>query len=269
VSCHGVYSNEWSFNIVANDLNVSFFFPVYKDERTVREVALAGINMLENLAKKYEIIIIDDCSPDNAGKVADELAAEFPDRIRVIHHEHTMGYGAAAKSAIAAAQYEWICMVDGDHEYDVRDLERMLRLRDHYKLMIAFRYKRLYSRYRIFISMVYNMVLRRLFQTSFRDISSGIRCFHRMILEDIELKSNGPFFGAELAIKTMLAGFPVGEFGIQTFPRQFESGSVVTVPNILRTIRDIIQIYRDVFSDQYQLPAGRRRRSQKDWKAPT
>lgn len=111
---------------MATDLNVSFFFPVYRDERTVREVALAGISMLERLADKYEIIIIDDCSPDNAGKIADELTAEFPDCVRVIHHEYTMGYGAAAKSAIKAAQYEWICMVDGDHEYDVRDLERML-----------------------------------------------------------------------------------------------------------------------------------------------
>jgi glycosyltransferase involved in cell wall biosynthesis len=186
----------------------------------VREVAERARSTLSDITSNYEVIIVDDGSPDNSGRIADELALEYPD-VCVIHHSHNRGYGAALMSGIGAARYDWICMVDGDGEYDVLDLRKMLKLRDYYLLIIGFRYKKLYSAKRIFISFVYNMVLRWLFRTPFRDVSTGIRAFHRSILDDIEITSVSPFFGAELAIKAMLRGYPVGEIGIQTFPRSF------------------------------------------------
>ena len=65
----------------------------------------------------------------------------------------------------------------------------------------------------------------------------------------------------EIAIKTMLKGYRVGEVGIQTFPRAFGSGSSTSLPNILATMRDMWRIYHQVFSDSYDLPAGRERLS--------
>jgi hypothetical protein len=150
-------------------------------------------------------------------------------------------------------------MVDGDDEYDILDLKRMLDLRQYYGLIIGFRYKKLYSTKRIFISHVYNSVLRTLFDMRFRDISTGIRVFHRSILERIDLNSNSPFIGAELAIKTMLGGTPVGEVGIQTFPREFGSGTATSTKNIIRTIRDMLRMRKEIFSDTYHLPDGRKR----------
>jgi glycosyltransferase involved in cell wall biosynthesis len=242
-------------------VGVSFFFPVYNDEATVREVAERALSMLSEITSSYEVIIVDDASPDDAGRIADALALEYSGVVRVIHHPHNRGYGAALTSGIAAAQYEWICMVDGDGEYDVLDLQKMLKLRDYYLLIIGFRYKKLYSARRIFISFVYNMVLRWMFRTPFRDISTGIRAFHRSILDDIHITSDSPFFGAELAIKAMLRGYPVGEIGIQTFPRSFGKGSVVTVHNIWLTVKDMLRVHHEIFSDNYQMPSGRTRES--------
>jgi glycosyltransferase involved in cell wall biosynthesis len=249
-------------------LRVSFFFPVYNDEATVRDVASRALMMLRSNAQEYEVIIVDDGSPDASGKIADDLAREYPDEIRVIHHGQNRGYGAALTSGIRASRYEWICMVDGDAEYDVLDLERMLKLRDYYLLIIAFRYKKLYSTKRILISYVYNKVLRFMFRTPFRDVSTGIRAFHRSILDKIEITSTGPFFGAELVIKAMLCGFPVGELGIQTFPRTIGKGSAVTMRNILLTIADMRRVRKEIFSDNYQLPEGRTRDSQNASLAP-
>ena len=241
-----------------NQPNISLFFPVYNDERTIRNVTENSIRLLNEVADQYEIIIVDDCSPDKSGQIADELAREYK-QIRVIHHPRNLGYGAAFKTGAAASQYEWICMIDGDNEYDVFDLKKMLSVRKYYLLIIAFRYKKLYSAKRIFISSVYNSLLRFLFRSRFRDISTGIRVIHRSLLEEIELTSNSPFVGAELALKSMLRGFPVGEVGIQTFPRTFGSGSATSVKNILRTIKDMLRIYKQIFSDTYYLPEGRTR----------
>jgi len=236
---------------------ISFFFPVYNDEKTIRVVAERALQMLRAYSDVFEVIIVDDGSPDASGEIADQLVTENPGLVRVIHHEANRGYGAALRTGVAASRYEWICMVDGDHEYDVLDVKKMLDIRQYFLLIIAFRYKKLYSAKRIFISYVYNLILRRLFRTPFRDVSTGVRVFHRSILEDIELTSNSPFIGAELAIKTMLRGYPVGELGIQTFPRSFGAGSSTTLRNILATIRDMRRVRREIFSDQYHLPDGR------------
>lgn len=241
------------------DLSVSFFFPVYNDEATVRIVAERALRMLSGYAAQYEIIIVNDGSPDRSGAIADELAREHPGIVRAIHHPQNRGYGAALRTGIAACRHEWLCMVDGDDEYDVDDVRKMLDLRDFYRLIVGFRYKKLYSTKRIFISFIYNLVLRRLFRTPFRDVSTGIRVFHRSILQEIELTCDSPFIGAELAIKTMLRGFPVGEIGIQTFPRRLGSGSVMTTRNIMLTMRDVMIVRREIFSDSYHLPAGRAR----------
>ena len=238
--------------------DISFFFPVYNDERTVRLVTEKAIKLFDEIADQYEVVIVDDASPDKAGEIADQLAREYP-RVKVVHHETNRGYGAAVRTGIANTKYDWICMVDGDDEYDIRDLKRMLELRQYYELIIAFRYKKLYSTKRIFISHVYNTVLRFLFDTRFRDISTGIRVFNRSILGRIELNSNSPFIGAELTIKTMLGGMPVGEIGIQTFPREFGTGSATSMQNIIRTIRDMLRMRKEIFSDTYHLPDGRER----------
>lgn len=238
--------------------DISFFFPVYNDEKTIRTVAERAIQLLDEVTRKYEIIIVNDGSPDKSGELADKLASEYS-QIRVIHHPQNLGYGAALKTGVTASQYEWICMVDGDNEYDVFELKKMLAVREYYLLIIAFRYKKLYSTKRIFISFVYNSVLRFLLKSRFRDISTGIRVIHRSILDEIKLTSNSPFIGAELAIKSMLRGIPVGEVGIQTFPRDFGHGSATTPRNIMRTIKDLWRIRKEIFSDKYDLPEGRER----------
>jgi glycosyltransferase involved in cell wall biosynthesis len=238
--------------------NISLFFPVYNDEATVRVVANRALKLLEEVADNYEIIIVNDGSPDSSGAIADQLAVEY-EKISVIHHPQNRGYGAAMKTGIAASQYDIICMIDGDNEYDVFDLKKMLAVKDYYMLIIAFRYRKLYSTKRIFISFIYNTVLRVLFKSPFRDISTGIRLIHRAVVNDVELTSNSPFIGAELTLKSMLRGFPVGEVGIQTFPRDFGHGSATSYKNIMGTIRDIWRIRREIFSDTYDMPEGRTR----------
>ncbi len=238
--------------------NISLFFPVYNDERTVSVVALRALDLLEEVADKYEVIIVDDGSPDASGEIADQLAVKH-DMITAVHHPQNRGYGAAMKTGIAKSQYDIICMIDGDNEYDVYDLKKMLAVRDYYMLIIAFRYRKLYSTKRIFISFVYNAALRILFKSPFRDISTGIRLINRAVIDDIELTSNSPFIGAELTLKSMLRGFPVGEVGIQTFPRDFGQGSATSLKNIIGTIKDIWRIRKEVFSDSYDLPEGRTR----------
>jgi len=230
--------------------SVTLFYPVYNDEGTVRIVGEKAIELLSQMGCPYEVLIVDDGSPDTSGQIADEMAAEY-DCIRVIHHGENRGYGAAIKSGIANARYEWVCMIDGDHQYEVMDFKKLFAVARHYDLIITFRYKKVYSNYRVFVSWVYNMLLRLLFKTNFRDISSGLRMARKEVLANVELESDSPFIGAELAIKAFLKGYHVGEVGIQTFPRTFGKSTSTTPENILATIRDMLRIHGRIFSTHY------------------
>lgn len=244
--------------MIPNKPTISVFFPVFKDERTVRTVTEKAIRICREVASDFEVVIIDDCSPDRAGAIADELAAEHQ-CVRVIHHPSNLGYGAAVRSGFGAAQHEWVCFTDGDDEYDISDLRRLIRLRDFYDLIITFRYKKIYSTKRILISYVYNMLLRWMFRTPYRDISTGLRLMRRDVLADLHLTTTSPFIGAELTVKAMLKGYRIGEVGIQTFPRKFGQGSSTSLRNIWKTLVDMRRVHREIFSDNYDMPRDRGR----------
>jgi hypothetical protein len=55
----------------------------------------------------------------------------------------------------------------------------------------------------------------------------------------------------------MLKGYRVGEVGIQTFPREFGKGASTSLRNIIATIRDMLRVYRTIFSPGYELPENR------------
>jgi glycosyltransferase involved in cell wall biosynthesis len=160
--------------------NISLFFPVYHDETTVRKVTEKAITVLKNVAENYEIVIVDDGSPDRSGAIADEMAIEYP-FVSVVHHPHNLGYGAAIKSGFAHVKYEWICFTDGDDEYDVFDLYKLIALKDFYDLIITFRYVKVYSGDRQIVSWIYNAILRGLFRTNYRDISTGLRLVRKSL----------------------------------------------------------------------------------------
>jgi glycosyltransferase involved in cell wall biosynthesis len=238
--------------------DITLFFPVYKDERTVEQVTRKALAVLEQVSGNHEVIIIDDGSPDKSGEIADRLARE-DSRVSVVHHGTNRGYGAAVKSGFAKSRFEWICFTDGDDEYDVTDLHKLIALKDYYDLIITFRYVKVYSGNRQFISWVYNNVLRTLFRTTYRDISTGLRLIKKSLIDQIPCQSNSPFIGAELTIKAMLKGYRIGEVGIQTFPRQFGKGASTSLPNIAATIRDMMDVYQTIFSPNYDLPINRQR----------
>ncbi len=230
--------------------SISLMFPLYKDKSTVELMIAKSSNVLRKLKRKYEIIIIDDGCPQNSGKLAREIAKKFTN-IKIFFHKENLGYGAALKTGLKKCKNDWIFMIDGDAEYDVNDLPRLLKVSKNNDLVITYRYKKKYSTNRIIISWIYNAILRLVFKIKFRDISTGSRFVSRKLVENIKLESNSPFIGAELAIKARLAGYKVGEVGIHTFPRTLGTGSTVGIKNILLTFKDMISLFVRIFAKRF------------------
>ena len=203
---------------------------------------LKSVKLLKKMKKKGEIIIVDDGCPENSGHYAKIISKKIKN-VKVIFHKKNMGYGAAIKTGLKNCKNEWIFQTDGDAEYDVNDLLKLIKKTKVSDLVVTYRLKKKYKTSRIVISWIYNSILRILFDTKYKDISTGSRLINKKILKKINLISNSPFLGAELAIKSKYKGFKVSEVGIHTYPRTFGSGSSVSFKNILLTIKEMLILF--------------------------
>ena len=226
--------------------SLSIVFPLYKDKKTVKVMLERSIKALKKLKIKSEIIIVDDGCPQESGLLAKKLTRS-KQNIKVFFHKKNLGYGAAIRKGIKESSNDWVFAIDGDAEYRVSDLFKLIKKLKNNDLVITYRKKRAHSTMRIIISLVYNFILRTLFRTKFKDISTGQRLLNRELTNRIKLTSSSPFFGAELVIKSYYLGFKVIETGVTEYPTRLIGGSSVSLKNIILTIIEMINLYYKLF----------------------
>lgn len=100
-------------NSQRNDVMLSIIVPVYKTEQYLNQCV---DSILAQTIDDYELILVDDGSPDNSGAICDGYAARFPN-IRVIHKPNG-GLTAARKSGMEAARGKYVAFVDSDDWID-------------------------------------------------------------------------------------------------------------------------------------------------------
>lgn len=101
---------------------ISVIVPVYKAEAFLAECI---DSILSQTFTDFEIILVDDGSPDNSGRICEDYAAKY-DCIQVIHQEN-QGQAAARNHALACASGQWICFVDSDDLIHPGMLEHLYR----------------------------------------------------------------------------------------------------------------------------------------------
>ncbi len=164
-------------------MRVSFFFPAYNDENTVAPLANLADEVLSECCDAHEIIVVDDASPDRSGEIADELAKEN-DRIRVVHHPENRGYGQAVWSGIQAARYEWVAFTDGDMQYDVRELPRLVEAaHSGADVVVGYKTERAEGWRRDLTSKVYNTAVDACFGLGLRDVDCAFKLIRLEALE--------------------------------------------------------------------------------------
>lgn len=227
-----------------SQISLSIFFPAYYDELNISKVTEGALKVIGELGiRDYEIIIINDGSPDNTGVVADGLAARH-DRVRVIHHEKNMGYGAALAAGFKAASKEFVFYTDGDNQFDMDELKKFVALLPYSDIVSGFRVDKQYSAYRKFTSFVYNLILRVLFGIQDRDVDCAFKVYPTKLFSEIEIESRNAFIDAEIAIKARMLGYRATEVGVTHLPRLDGISTGARPSVIFRTLGEIYRMHR-------------------------
>jgi glycosyltransferase involved in cell wall biosynthesis len=193
---------------------------------------------------------VDDGSRDGTGAIADRLAAEYPDVVRVVHHPVNRGYGAALRSGFGAARYPLVCFTDGDRQFRIADLglllDRMGSPTDapaggdasRPDVVVGYRIKRADPAIRLAYARTYRACLRVFFGLRLRDVDCACKLFRREALEGIRLESGGAFLSAELLIKLRATQRTVVEVGVPHHARPAGRASGADPRVVLRAVRD-------------------------------
>lgn len=115
------------------NVSVSVIVPVYKDEKYIHECTESILNQS---FRDFELILLDDGSPDNSGTMCDEIAKKDC-RVRVIHKQNE-GINATRRRGVREAKGEWVMFVDDDDSLVKGALEKMMSLTVDTDIVIGF-----------------------------------------------------------------------------------------------------------------------------------
>ena len=215
---------------------ISAFFPAYNDEGTVGLMVERLHKVLKKVADDYEIIIINDCSPDKTGEIADEIAGKDK-KVRVIHHKKNKGYGGALKSGFKESKNGWIFYTDGDAQYDVAELESLVPFADKYDVINGYKISRGDSFYRRIIGEAYNIIIGKVFfELKVRDMDCDFRLMKKIIFDKIKLYANDGSICLEMMKKIQNAGFKIKNVPVHHYPRIYGSSQFFKFSRILKSL---------------------------------
>ncbi len=226
---------------------LSIFFPCYNEEANISDTFHKAIPILEKLAKKWEIILVNDGSKDKTGQVLEKLQNEYPKQVEIVTHNPNRGYGAAFKSGVYHAKYQWIAFTDADGQFDFSELANLIKCQRDTQadLVIGYYLGRKVPFYRIWGSTVWQLAVFILFGLKVRDIDCGFKLFSKKVVDTIpKLEAErGPFISSEFLIKAKKAKFKIVEIGVSHFSRQAGEATGAKLNVILSGLKDLFKLW--------------------------
>lgn len=197
--------------------------PTYNEKENVERM----IRKVFSLPTPFEILIIDDNSPDQTATIVDGLIPEFPDRLHILKRAGKEGLGKAYLAGFHWAldrSYDYIFEMDCDFSHNPDDLERLYAacVEQNAQLAIGSRYISginvvNWPLGRVLMSYFASVYVRFVTRMKIMDATAGFKCYHRKVLETIDfdnIRLKGYGFQIEMKFKTWKHGFKIVEVPI-------------------------------------------------------
>jgi len=228
-------------------VSISVFFPCYNEQENVGRTVEKALEVMQKLNADFEAIIVDDGSSDGTGQIADEIAGR-DGRVKVVHHEGNLGYGAALQSGFKAATKELVFYTDGDGQFDINEMPPLLALMERYDIVSCYRLNRQDSFIRKINGWCWTILVCLMFGLKLRDIDCAFKLYKREIFDKIELSSTGALIDAEILARAARKGYRITQKGVHHYPRTSGEQSGASLRVILRAFKELFKLQRRIRS---------------------
>lgn len=226
---------------------LSVFLPAYNEAANLANTVANVVEHASRVAKDWELIIVNDGSKDNTGQIAHDLAKKDK-HIRVVEHNPNRGYGAALKSGLYNAKYDWITFIDSDGQFNFEEIDQFLQTQQKTgaDLVIGWYRHRQVSALRKLNSALWQLVVFLLFGLRVKDIDCGFKLISKKVRDSIPpLESErGAFISSEFLIKARTAGFKIVQIPVHHYPRKEGEATGAKLNVIIKSFIDLFKLWR-------------------------
>ena len=226
--------------------SLSVFFPAYNDAGTIASLCLVAHMTARKITDDYEVIVVEDGSPDHTGELLDEMARHFP-WLKVVHHAQNRGYGGALRTGFETATKDLVFYTDGDAQYDPRELLKLYEaLAPGVDFVNGYKIGRSDPPHRIVIGRVYHWFVKLVFGLKLRDVDCDFRLMRRGIFDKVLLTRSSGVICVELMKKVQDHGFRIAEVPVNHFHRSYGKSQFFNVRRVGRTLLDLGRLWWDL-----------------------
>jgi glycosyltransferase involved in cell wall biosynthesis len=235
--------------------SLSIFFPAYNDAGTIASLALLAHMTARTLTDDYEVIVVDDGSPDHTGVLLDEMATTFP-WLKVVHHDKNRGYGGALRTGFATASKDLVFYTDGDAQYDPREMTTLfLAFSPDVDFVNGYKISRNDPLHRIVIGRIYHWFVKLAFSLRLRDVDCDFRLMRRSIFGKVVLTRSSGVICVELMKKVQDHGFRIAEVPVHHYHRSYGRSQFFNFPRVARTLFDLTRLWLELVVRKEHLKA--------------
>jgi glycosyltransferase involved in cell wall biosynthesis len=228
---------------------LSVVLPAFNEEANVEAVVRKCAAYLESHIPEYELLVVNDGSRDRTGEILNRLTSEVS-RLRPLHHAENRGYGAALRTGFAAATKRFVFYMDGDGQFDITDLDKLLPLAtDDDHIVTGFRIERRDPFIRRLNAKLFGgWLVRVMLNVRVRDLNCAFKLIPKKVLNAIALESTGALINAEMYGRAVRKGFAIKEVGVHHYPRTagVQTGAHLSV--ILKAFYDLFRLRQKIVS---------------------
>jgi glycosyltransferase involved in cell wall biosynthesis len=225
--------------------SLSIFFPAYNDAGTIASLLIVAHMTARRLTDDYEVIVVDDGSPDHTGELLDEMA-HLP-WLRVVHHEKNRGYGGALRTGFLTASKELVFYTDGDAQYDPREMVRLYEaFGPEVDFVNGYKITRSDPLHRIVIGKLYHWFVKLAFGLRLRDVDCDFRLMRRSVFEKVQLTRSSGVICVELMKKVQDHGYRLAEVPVHHYHRTYGKSQFFNFPRVGRTLLDLARLWLEL-----------------------
>jgi len=202
--------------------SISVFVPVYNECDSIHPIAEEISAYLARRFRDYEIVLItSEASTDGTNYIARQLEQEIP-KLRVVSRGNDFSYAGALRTGFKNAKKELIFFTDGDRQFDINELDLLLKHIGMFDIVTGYKLKRNDPLMRIWMSWLYNLAMRSLFKVKLKDINCAFKLYRREVIDAVEFlpELTQGVINVEVYLTALKHGFTIGEVGVHHFHRQ-------------------------------------------------
>lgn len=221
---------------------LSLFLPAYNEAGNIEATVSKADKVLRKVATKYEILVVNDGSRDDTGKIVKAMMKTNPN-IRLIEHNPNRGYGGAFKSGLYGSKYALVSFIDSDGQFDYSEVDKLLAHINNYDLVIGYRLKRQDNFLRNLNAFIWKLWMWFLFGLWVKDIDCAFKVIKKDVIDKIKLDTESALTSAEFLIKVKHQGYKLKEVGVHHYPRLAGSSTGANIKVIVRAFKESFKLW--------------------------